>query len=78
MFLNLQENIFRKNGIRSEGGNLDDLLEIVKGQILNESLAINKANDFIFCDTNILVTKIWSETHFEGYCDLELKNISIF
>ena len=33
--------------------NLDDLLEIVKGQILNENLAIKKANDFIFCDTNI-------------------------
>ena len=49
------------------------MLEIVKGQILNENLAIKKANDFIFCDTNILVTKIWSETHFEGYCDPKIE-----
>ena len=54
---------------QGEKCNLEDLLEIVMGQILNENLAIKKANDFIFCDTNILVTKIWSETHFEGYCD---------
>jgi len=58
---------------QGEKCNLDDLLEIVKGQILNENLAIKKANDFIFCDTNILVTKIWSETHFEGYCDPKIE-----
>ena len=56
--------------------NLDDLLEIVKGQLLNENLAIKNANDFIFCDTNILVTKIWSETHFEGYCDPRIEKYS--
>ena len=54
---------------QGEKCNLDDLLEIVKGQILNENLAIKQANNFIFCDTNILVTKIWSQTHFDGFCD---------
>ena len=28
-----------------------------------------KANKILFCDTNVLVTQIWSETHFDGYCD---------
>jgi nicotinamide riboside kinase len=34
-----------------------------------ENEALKNANKILFCDTNVLVTQIWSETHFEGYCD---------
>ena len=51
---------------------LPDLLTIVKGQIKLENEAIRQAKEFVFCDTNILVTKVWSETHFEGYCAPEI------
>lgn len=37
-----------------------DLLEIAKGQIRNEDVAIKQANDWVFFDTNLVVIKIWS------------------
>ena len=52
---------------------LDDLITIAKGQMNAENLALQKANNLLFCDTNVLVTQIWSETHFKGYCDPILK-----
>ena len=55
--------------------NLDDLINIALGQIKMENKMISKSRKFIFCDTNVLVTKVWSETHFRGYCSKEIKNI---
>lgn len=52
---------------------LDDLLPIAHGQLLAENEAVNKAHELLFCDTNCWVTKVWSETHFEGYCAPEIK-----
>ena len=51
----------------------EDLIQIVKGQIEAENKMLLTANDFLFCDTNALVTQVWSETHFEGYCDPRIK-----
>ena len=55
--------------------NLDDLLNIALEQIKMENKMISKSKKFIFCDTNVLVTKVWSETHFSGYSSPEIKNI---
>lgn len=46
----------------------NDILEIAKGQLKRETALYNKANKIIFCDTEFLVTKIWSENAFEK-CD---------
>lgn len=54
---------------------LADLPIIAQGQLAAENAAITQANRLIFCDTNILVTKVWSETHFDGYCAPELNTI---
>ena len=54
---------------------LEDLPIIAQGQLAVENAAIQKANKLILCDTNILVTKVWSETHFKGYCAPELNTI---
>ena len=54
---------------------LEDLPIIAQGQLAAEDAAIQKANKLILCDTNILVTKVWSETHFKGYCAPELNTI---
>ena len=51
---------------------LDDLKIIAAGQIALENKALKTANELLFCDTNILVTQAWSETHFEGYCAPEI------
>jgi len=47
----------------------EDLIQIVKGQLSEENRLVHTANSFLFCDTNVLVTQVWSETHFNGYCD---------
>lgn len=41
--------------------NQNDLTEITKGQILHEKELISKANNYLFCDTELTVLKIWSE-----------------
>lgn len=47
--------------------NLDDIINIAKGQLINENQIAEKANDLLFCDTELIVTKIWSEHKF-GIC----------
>ena len=54
---------------KKEVCSLEDLPLVAKGQMESENQLITKANKILFCDTNILVTQIWSETHFDGYCD---------
>ena len=64
---------------KKEVCNLKDLLIIAKGQLELENKAVEKAKKFVFCDTNILVTKVWSETHFDGYCPPEIQScVDIF
>ena len=53
-----------------------DLPVIVSEQLKIEKKKISKAKKYLFCDTNILVTRIWSETHFNGYCDPEIIKLS--
>jgi NadR type nicotinamide-nucleotide adenylyltransferase len=42
-----------------------DILQIAQGQMANEELQLPKANRFLFCDTELLVTKIWSEVKYK-------------
>lgn len=46
----------------------DDLLKIAQGQRDLESFFSKKTNQYLFCDTSLLVMKIWSEYRF-GKCD---------
>ncbi len=45
-----------------------DLLPIAIGQTRLENQGLNTANKFLFCDTNLLVTKVYSEAYYE-FCD---------
>ena len=51
---------------------LEDLPRIVHGQLAAENALVAQARRFLFCDTNALVTQVWSQTHFEGYCAPEI------
>ena len=44
-----------------------DILVIAKGQVQAEDDRITQANGLLFCDTELLVTKIWSEVKY-GRC----------
>jgi nicotinamide riboside kinase len=47
---------------------IDDMLPIAYGQTQLENELLSKANKFLFCDTNLMVTKVFSEVYY-NHCD---------
>lgn len=47
---------------------VDDMLPIAFGQTKLENDSLSRANKFLFCDTNLLVTKVFSEVYY-GFCN---------
>lgn len=47
---------------------VDDMLPIAYGQTKLENHGLSIANKYLFCDTNLLVTKVFSEVYY-NYCD---------
>lgn len=62
----------RKWNDNNEVCGLDDLPIIVNGQKNLEKKLIKSATNVIFCVTNVVVTQIWSQTLFNGYCSPEI------
>ena len=56
---------------------LKDLLPIAKGQIKLENQLSKLANRILICDTDLLETKVYSETYFDGYCDPILEKYAL-
>lgn len=54
---------------------LSDIPEIAKGQINLEEEVIKKANRFLICDTDLLVTKVYSE-HYYNTCPDWIREIA--
>ncbi|NOU46261.1 MAG: ATP-binding protein [Bacteroidales bacterium] len=48
---------------------LEDVVEIAKGQLAHEHRMIDKANQFLFSDTEMLVCKIWTDFVFNQIPD---------
>jgi len=68
----LQEKLDSQNKICE----VEDLIPIAKGQILNENKMSEKANKILFCDTDLLTTATYSRLYFNGYCDPDLDKAS--
>lgn len=47
----------------------EDLLPIAIGQMELENKYARKANKILFCDTDLLETKVYSEVYYQGFCD---------
>jgi nicotinamide riboside kinase len=47
---------------------VDDMLPIAFGQVAVENEKLATAKQFLFCDTNLMVTKVFSEVYY-GFCD---------
>ena len=54
-----------------------DLPIIAAGQMALENQKASNINSILFCDTDLLVTKIYSEVYFHGYCDPDLHHFAI-
>jgi len=50
----------------------EDLVPIAKGQINAENDALKAAEQFLFCDTNLLELKVYSQYYYDGYCPQEI------
>ncbi|MDO8317015.1 MAG: DUF4301 family protein [Flavobacterium sp.] len=48
--------------------NVDDMLPIAYGQTKSENEYLLSANKYLFCDTNLMVTKVFSEVYYD-HCD---------
>ncbi len=61
---------FARNFLTERGGKYkeDDLLHIAQQQKLMEKKCERKAPSFMFCDTELIVVKIWSQVKF-GRCN---------
>lgn len=55
---------------------VDDMLPIAHGQIKLENDNLSVANKYLFCDTNLMVTKVFSELHY-GFCEPELEKAAV-
>jgi nicotinamide riboside kinase len=49
----------------------EDLMPIAFGQVALENETLHSATDFVFCDTTLLVTKVYSEMYYQ-FCDPSL------
>ncbi|WP_350293149.1 DUF4301 family protein [uncultured Croceitalea sp.] len=54
-----------------------DLLPIAEGQIKLENSLTKKANQILFCDTDLLETKVYSEAYYIGNCDPLLEKYAL-
>lgn len=46
-----------------------DILPIAIGQMKLENAAANSRKKLVFCDTDLLETKVYSEAYYDGWCD---------
>ena len=55
----------------------EDLPIIAAGQMALENQKASNTDSILFCDTDLLVTKIYSEVYFGGYCDPYLHHFAV-
>ncbi|MEJ6792831.1 MAG: ATP-binding protein [Lacinutrix sp.] len=54
-----------------------DLIPIAIGQIALENELANKTDTVLICDTDLLETKVYSETYYSGICDPILEKYAL-
>lgn len=54
----------------------NDVVEIAAGQLMLETQLEPKANRILFCDTDLLETKVYSEMYYDGYCPPQLEDFA--
>jgi len=54
----------------------DDMMPIAYGQTALENKKLETANKYLFCDTNLMVTKVFSEMYY-GFCDPLLNDAAL-
>ncbi len=58
----------KKKDLEGKTVTKEDVIPIMEGQLELEAYLALGAKDYLFCDTNILESKVYSEYYFDGYC----------
>ena len=69
----MREYLEKKWNEKKENITKEDLTPIAEGQLASENKAAEKANQLLFCDTNLLEIQVYSEYYYDGYCPSEIK-----
>lgn len=64
----MREYLQEKWDNKRERCTIDDLMPIAVGQMKAENEAAAKTDTILFCDTNLLVLKVYSEYYYNGFC----------
>ena len=68
----MREYLQKKWNDNKETISKEDLLNIARGQLFLENKTVKEANTFLFCDTNLLELKVYSEYYYDGFCPAEI------
>jgi len=55
----------------------EDMMPIAYGQIDLENRKVKQANKVLFCDTNLLLSKVYSEQYYNGFVDPKLEEAAL-
>ena len=55
----------------------NDLIPIAEGQMKAENKASLRASNLLFCDTNLLEIKVYSEYYYNGFCPVEIEKYAL-
>ncbi len=73
----MREYLQNKWDLKGELIEKKDLIPIANGQLLAEKAAAKTACKLLFCDTNLLELKVYSEYYYQGFCPDEIKKEAV-
>jgi len=68
----MREYLQEKWDTKNEQITRDDLLPIARGQMILENDAAAGSDTLLFCDTNLLELKVYSQFYYDGFCPSEI------
>ncbi len=69
----MREYLQKKWDTKKERCTKEDLLPIAIGQMNAENKAAKKVKTILFCDTNLLEIKVYSQYYYDGFCPGEIE-----
>ncbi|NCT16700.1 MAG: nicotinate-nucleotide adenylyltransferase [Flavobacteriaceae bacterium CG_4_8_14_3_um_filter_34_10] len=73
----MREFLQQKWNLKKQKCTKEDLLPIALGQMNLENELANDANKLLFCDTDLLELKVYSEVYYEGFCPPEIEKAAV-
>lgn len=73
----MREYLQQKWDLKKQKCTLKDLLPIALGQMDSENTLAKEANKLLFCDTDLLEIKVYSEVYYEGFCPPEIEKAAV-